>query len=96
MSFRRLLTFDDVGLVPKFNTIASRLNTNIAAILGKTSYNSPFIPANMDMVIGPEMAEVCRARGALGAKDIDEYREVAEFFEATQSYMHESNSRATH
>jgi IMP dehydrogenase len=32
----------------------------------------------------------------LGAKDIDGYRDAAEFFEATQSYMHESNSRAVH
>ena len=26
---RRFLTFDDVGLIPKFNTIQSRLDTNI-------------------------------------------------------------------
>jgi IMP dehydrogenase len=58
------LTFDDVGLVPKFNSIASRLNTSVATILGKTKYGSPFIPANMDSVIGPELAEVCHARGA--------------------------------
>jgi IMP dehydrogenase len=64
MSFRRLLTFDDVGLIPKFNNIASRLSTSVSTVLGKTTYNSPFIPANMDTVIGPELAEVCRARKA--------------------------------
>jgi len=61
---RRFLTFDDVGLVPKFNRIASRLHTNIQTQLGKDHYKSPFIPANMDSVISPEMAKICEERGA--------------------------------
>ncbi len=64
MSFRKLLTFDDIGLVPKFNTIASRLNTSTNIMLGRSSYKSPFIPANMDSVIGPELAKLCRSRNA--------------------------------
>jgi IMP dehydrogenase len=61
---RRFLTFDDVGLVPKFNRIASRLHTNIGTQLGKDIYKSPFIPANMDSVIGSNLAKICSERGA--------------------------------
>lgn len=61
---RRFLTFDDVGLVPKFNKIASRLHTNIQTQLGRDTYKSPFIPANMDSVIGPKLAYICSERGA--------------------------------
>jgi IMP dehydrogenase len=61
---RRFLTFDDVGLVPKFNKIASRLHTNIETQLGKDTFKSPFIPANMDSVIGPKLAYICSERAA--------------------------------
>jgi IMP dehydrogenase len=61
---RRFLTFDDVGLIPKFNKIASRLHTNIKTQLGYDVYKSPFIPANMDSVIGPRLAQICSERGA--------------------------------
>lgn len=61
---RRFLTFDDVGLIPKFNRIASRMNTTLETTLGKEKYKSPFIPANMDTVIGPELATICKERGA--------------------------------
>lgn len=61
---RRFLTFDDIGLIPKFNKIASRLNTNINTHLNRDVYKSPFIPANMDSVIGPKLAQICRERGA--------------------------------
>ena len=61
---RRFLTFDDVGLVPKFNRITSRLHTDIKTQLGRDSFKSPFIPANMDSVIGPKLAQICKERGA--------------------------------
>jgi IMP dehydrogenase len=61
---RRFLTFDDVGLVPKFNKIISRLHTNIGTQLGKDIYKTPFIPANMDSVIGSRLANICSERGA--------------------------------
>ena len=61
---RRFLTFDDVGLIPKFNRIASRMHTTLETTLGKDKYNSPFIPANMDSVIGTELATICKARGS--------------------------------
>jgi IMP dehydrogenase len=61
---RRFLTFDDVGLIPKFNNISSRLHTNIETYLGKDKYMTPFIPANMDSVISPKLAQICKERGA--------------------------------
>jgi len=61
---RRFLTFDDVGLVPKFNRITSRLHTDLKTQLGRDLYKSPFIPANMDSVIGPKLAQICNERGA--------------------------------
>ena len=61
---KRFLTFDDVGLVPKFNKILSRLHTDLKTQLGSDSFKSPFIPANMDSVIGPKLAQICKERGA--------------------------------
>ena len=61
---RRFLTFDDVGLIPKFNVIRSRLNTNIHTKLGIDEFKSPFIPSNMDSVIGLDLANICRDRGS--------------------------------
>jgi IMP dehydrogenase len=61
---RRFLTFDDVGLIPKLNKISSRLHTNIQTRLGTDVFKSPFIPANMDSVIGPNLAKICKDRGA--------------------------------
>ena len=61
---KRFLTFDDVGLIPKFNKVKSRLETNLQTKLGKDTYNTVFIPANMDSVIGTELANICRERGS--------------------------------
>jgi len=64
LEMRRFLTFDDVGLIPKFNKITSRLQTNLQIKLCSDIFKSPFIPANMDSVICSDLAKVCRTRGA--------------------------------
>lgn len=61
---RRFLTFDDVGLIPRLNTIASRLDVKTDTTLGRNVYKTPFIPANMDSVICADLANVCMRRGA--------------------------------
>jgi IMP dehydrogenase len=61
---RRFLTFDDVGLIPKFNVIRSRLKTNIQIKLGSDTFKSPYVPSNMDSVIGSDLAKVCKTRGS--------------------------------
>ena len=57
MAFRKFLTFDDVGMIPKFNNIISRTHTNILTTLGNKTYNYPFVPANMDTVISKIMVD---------------------------------------
>lgn len=54
---KRYLTFDDVGIIPKFNKIASRLQTNISTTVHNKIYNYPFVPANMDTVISKSMLD---------------------------------------
>lgn len=54
-NFKRYLTFDDVGLIPKYNPIASRMLTNISTTLHNQTYKFPFVPANMDTVISKQM-----------------------------------------
>jgi IMP dehydrogenase/GMP reductase len=61
---RKYLTFDDVGMIPKFNKIASRLDTSIKTLIGKDTFGSPFVPANMDSVICPRLAKICKDRNA--------------------------------
>jgi IMP dehydrogenase len=58
---KRYLTFDDVGLIPKYNTISSRLAVNLQTNISKNVLsNIPFIPANMDTVIDSELANVIK------------------------------------
>jgi IMP dehydrogenase len=54
-NFKRYLTFDDVGLIPKYNPIASRMDTNISTTIHNKTYSFPFVPANMDTVISKQM-----------------------------------------
>ena len=54
---RKYLTFDDVGMIPKFNKIISRTQTNITTRIHNTTYNYPFVPANMDTVISKSMVD---------------------------------------
>jgi len=54
---KKFLTFDDVGMIPKFNTIASRTHTCIKTNLHHNTYDYPFVPANMDTVISKSMVK---------------------------------------
>jgi IMP dehydrogenase len=64
---KKFLTFDDVGLIPKFNTIKSRLDVNLSSLLSKNVISKiPLIPANMDSVIGTELAKVLVDNGGIG------------------------------
>ncbi len=60
------LTFDDVCLVPQFNNIPSRTEPELNAWLTKDiEVKMPLVPANMDSVIGPELAELIIANGGM-------------------------------
>jgi IMP dehydrogenase len=57
---RRFLTFDDVGLIPKYNHVRSRLHVNLQTkVTTNIDSNIPFIQANMDTVMGTDLANVC-------------------------------------
>jgi IMP dehydrogenase/GMP reductase len=59
-------TFDDVALVPQYNNIPSRTIPELDTWLTQSIKTKlPFIPANMDTVISPELAEVIIANGGV-------------------------------
>lgn len=60
----KALTFDDVALVPQFNNISSRTIPSLETWLTKKTRTAfPLIPANMDTVISPDLAQVIIANG---------------------------------
>lgn len=88
-SLKKFLTFDDVGLIPKYNKITSRLNTDLKThITTKLISNIPLIPANMDSVIGLDLAKVLVENGGIGInhrftsidKRLEFYKEYPNFF----------------
>jgi IMP dehydrogenase len=67
MALLKYLTFDDVGLIPKFNNVKSRLDVDLKSYLTKNiTTNIPLIPANMDTVIGDKLAQVLVDNGGIG------------------------------
>ena len=56
---RRAFTFDEVALVPQFNNIPSRTEPDLRSWLTRERrVEVPLVAANMDTVIGPELAEL--------------------------------------
>ncbi len=66
MSFKTAYTFDDVALVPQFNNVPSRTEPSLETWLTKNRKISiPLIAANMDTVIGEELAEILLGAGTM-------------------------------
>jgi len=62
---RHALTYDDVALVPQFNNIPSRTEPSLESWLTRNMKISiPLIAANMDTVIGEELADLLIAQGS--------------------------------
>lgn len=61
----KYLTFDDIGLIPKYNTVKSRSDTDISTTMDGSKYNFPFVPANMDTVICEKMADILYNKGGM-------------------------------
>lgn len=63
---RRAYTFDDVALVPQFNNIPSRTEPILESWLTRNrKIAMPLVPANMDTVMGDELASVIIAHGGV-------------------------------
>ena len=63
---RRTYTFDEVALVPQYNNIPSRTEPSLRSWLTRErDVGIPIVAANMDSVVGPELAEVLLANGSL-------------------------------
>ncbi len=61
---RQALTYDDVALVPQFNNIPSRTEPSLESWLTrKLKIEIPILAANMDTVIGPELADILIEQG---------------------------------
>jgi len=60
------LSYNDVCLIPKYNNVASRIEPNVGTFLTKGNGMAiPIVAANMDTVIGVELAEVLEKRGSI-------------------------------
>lgn len=60
------LTWDDVCLIPQFNNVNSRQEPDVSSWLTqKTKMGIPLIPANMDTVIGTDLARVLVSNGGI-------------------------------
>jgi IMP dehydrogenase len=65
---REALTFDDVGLVPRYNNVDSRVDPSIDLstwLTKKLKVGMPLVPANMDTVISSELAQVIVKNGGI-------------------------------
>ncbi len=61
---KRAYTFDEVALVPQFNNIPSRTEPDLGTWMTRsTKVHTPLIAANMDTVVGPDLADVLIERG---------------------------------
>lgn len=66
MEFPLALTFDDVALVPQYNNVPSRTEPDTSTWLTREiQAGMPLIPANMDTVIGSDLAKVICANGGI-------------------------------
>ena len=86
--FTKAYTFDDVALVPQFNTIESRLHTCLDTKLTKLiNLKNPLIPANMDTVISFELAEKVVEQG--GIPIFHRFCELSEQIKFCKKFKHQ-------
>lgn len=63
---RKVLTFDDIALVPQFNNVPSRTEPGLETWLTKDlKIHIPLVASNMDTVIGEELADLLLANGTI-------------------------------
>ena len=63
--FRTGLSYDDVCLIPKYNNVSSRTEPDVSTLATQNfSMRIPIFAANMDTVIGDELASVLISKGS--------------------------------
>jgi IMP dehydrogenase len=63
---RKAYTFDDVALIPQFNNVPSRTEPSLETWLTRTiKLSIPLVAANMDSVIGADLAQLLITRGSV-------------------------------
>src|SRR4051812_4468117 len=63
---KKAFTFDDVALVPQFNNVPSRTEPSLETWLTKNrKVSMPLLCANMDTVIGDDLADVVIGEGSI-------------------------------
>ncbi|MDE3055094.1 MAG: guanosine monophosphate reductase [Verrucomicrobiota bacterium] len=63
---RHAFTYDDVALVPQFNNVPSRTEPDVSSWLSrKIKVDIPILAANMDTVIGGELADLLLEEGSV-------------------------------
>lgn len=82
--YNSAITFDDVLLVPQFNTLSSRKDVSTISVdkTNKLSLELPIMTANMDTITGHKMANFISEKGGVGVlhrflsidDNIEEYR----------------------
>lgn len=89
MEIRKAYTFDDVALVPQFNNVPSRIEPALDSWLSKNlKIKLPIVNANMDTVVGADLAETLIHNGTIPIfhrfTDLEHQREwVRKFREKT-------------
>ena len=78
-------TFDDVALIPQYNSVLSRTHVNLDTYLTNTiKISNPLIPANMNTVINDDMADILIRNGSIPIfhrflSDQDAIKQVTKF-----------------
>ena len=64
---KKVLSFDDILMIPRFSEIKSRKDVDLSQVLFDTEISNPFISSNMDTVTGARMADAMWQAGAIGS-----------------------------
>jgi IMP dehydrogenase len=81
-NIKKAYCFDDLALIPKYSEVRSRLDVNIETNLtNKTKIKIPIVAANMDTVIGDDLADLLIQNGTYPIfhrfSDLEEIERVA-------------------
>jgi len=86
MKIQKVLSYDDVLLVPRHSDILSRSEVNLQSLLGNLSFDFPVISAPMDTVTEASMCVAMSEAGGLGV--IHRYNSIEEQVDIVKDVLH--------